>query len=72
MSETITYREFVRELKGMVERNNVEGLQEQLALYWESSDIPWDSLFKDVYLHACLKKNQHTLIHTGTHSRTKT
>jgi len=56
MSETITYREFVRELKGMVERNNVEGLQEQLALYWESSDIPWDSLFKDVYLHACLKK----------------
>jgi hypothetical protein len=53
---TISYTEFVRELKGMVERNNIEGLQEQLALYWDNSEIPWDSLFKDVYLHACLKK----------------
>jgi hypothetical protein len=56
MTESITYREFVRDLKGMVERNNVEGLQEQLEAYQTVPDIPWDSLFKDIYLHACLKK----------------
>lgn len=56
MTESITYREFVRDLKGMVERNNIEGLQEQLEAYQEVPDIPWDSLFKDVYLRACLKK----------------
>lgn len=56
MTESISYKEFVRELKGMVERNNVEGLQEQLDAYSNVPDIPWDSLFKDIYLHACLKK----------------
>ena len=56
MSESISYRDFVRELKGMVERNNIEGLQEQLDAYKHMHDIPWDSLFKDVYLHACWKK----------------
>jgi hypothetical protein len=56
MTESISYKEFVRELKGMVERNNVEGLQEQLDAYRNVPDIPWDSLFKDIYLHACLKK----------------
>ncbi len=40
----------------MVERNNLEGLQEQLETYRDEEGIPWDSLFKDVYLHACLKK----------------
>jgi hypothetical protein len=56
MSESISYRDFVRELKGMVERNNKEGLQEQLEAYQDHPDVPWDSLFKDIYLHACLKK----------------
>lgn len=56
MGDSISYPEFVRELKGMVERNNLEGLQEQLETYRDVAAVPWDSLFKDVYLHACLKK----------------
>lgn len=56
-TESITYRELVRELKTLVERNNLEGLVEYLEVYQES-EIPWDTLFKDVYLHACLKKQR--------------
>lgn len=58
MDDSISYPEFVRELKQMVERNNLEGLQEQLETYRDVAAVPWDSLFKDVYLHACLKKKQ--------------
>jgi hypothetical protein len=56
-TESITYRELVRELKTMVERDNLEGLVDYLEAYQES-DIPWDTLFKDIYVHACLKKQQ--------------
>jgi hypothetical protein len=61
MSETVSYPEFVRDLKGMIERNNLAGLQEQLETYRDEASMPWDSLFKDVYLHACLKK-KHDII----------
>jgi hypothetical protein len=47
------------DLKQMVERENLVGLQEyiQLVLLGESdSDAEWDYLFQKVYLHACLKK----------------
>ena len=55
--ESITYRELVRELKNMVERDNLEGLVDYLEVY-QDSEIPWDTLFKDVYIHACLKKQK--------------
>ena len=58
MPESIPYMEFVRDLKRMVERDNLEGLQEQFEAYCTEPDIPWDCLFKDVYLHACLKKKR--------------
>ncbi len=47
------------DLKQMVERENLVGLQEyfQLALVGElDSEAEWDYLFQKVYLHACLKK----------------
>lgn len=56
-TESITYRELVRELKNLVERDSLEGLVEYFEVY-QDSEIPWDTLFKDVYLHACLKKQK--------------
>ena len=41
----------------MVERDNLEGLIDYLEAYQES-EIPWDTLFKDIYIHACLKKQR--------------
>ncbi len=49
------------DLKQMVERENLVGLQEyfQFALTGElESDAEWDFLFQKVYLHACLKKKK--------------
>ncbi len=56
-TESTTYRELVRELKTLVERDNLEAIVEYLEVYQES-EIPWDTLFKDIYIHACLKKQQ--------------
>jgi hypothetical protein len=49
----------LKDLKQMVERENLVGLQEyfQCALNGElDSDTEWDYLFQKLYLHACLKK----------------
>ncbi len=49
----------LKDLKQMVERENLVGLQEyfQLVLVGElDSDAEWDYLFQKVYLHSCLKK----------------
>jgi hypothetical protein len=46
-------------LKQLVTNNDLDGLK---AAYTELQDNenqqPWDVIFKDVYLHACLKKRQ--------------
>jgi hypothetical protein len=45
-----------RDLKRLIERDDLDALQ---AFYMDISgedDIDWPGLFKDCYLHACLKK----------------
>ncbi len=47
------------DLKQMVERENLVGLQEYFAMVLTGeldSAADWDYLFQKVYLHACLKK----------------
>ena len=41
----------------LVEQDKLEGLVDYLEVYQESK-LPWDTLFKDLYLHACLKKQR--------------
>jgi hypothetical protein len=46
-------------LKQLVTINDLDGLKaEYEALQENESQQPWDVIFKDVYLHACLKKRQ--------------
>jgi hypothetical protein len=49
----------LKDLKQMVERENLVGLQEYFAMVLKGeldSDAEWDYLFQKVYLHSCLKK----------------
>jgi hypothetical protein len=52
----------IADMKGIVGKGNLEGLKEYYAIVLseldESSYIAWDVVYKDVYLHACLKKQQ--------------
>ena len=46
-------------LKQLVANNDLDGLKaEYTELQDSESQQPWDVIFKDVYLHACLKKRQ--------------
>ena len=52
----------IADMKDLVEKGNLEALKE---LYEEIAEeyeqIPWDFIYKAVYLHACLKK-QHKIV----------
>ena len=52
-------RAIVKECKEYIDRNNLEGLKELYTIYMEAEnahEVSWDTVFKDVYIHACLKK----------------
>jgi hypothetical protein len=42
-------------MKDLVSLDNLEGLKDYVYEN-QSLDLPWDVVYKDVYLHACLKK----------------
>jgi hypothetical protein len=46
---------FLKDCKTLIEKDNLEGLQE---FYMEYSDenFPWEYVYQKLYLHACLKK----------------
>ena len=44
-----------RFMKDLVTLDNLEGLKDYVYEN-QSLDLPWDVVYKDVYLHACLKK----------------
>jgi hypothetical protein len=47
----------IRELKELVTKNDLVGLQMFYGEMQQYEDpMPWDVIFKDVYIHACLKK----------------
>lgn len=49
------------ECKEYIDRQNLEGLKELWAIYKEADNagrVSWDVVFKDVYIHACLKKRR--------------
>jgi hypothetical protein len=48
----------VRYLKTQIDRNDLEYIQtvwQEYKEYENYDDIAWDVVFKDVYIHACLK-----------------
>ena len=48
-------KDMTRFMKDLVTLDNLEGLK--VYVYENQSlDLPWDVVYKDVYLHACLKK----------------
>lgn len=54
-------RYLVKECKEYINRNNLEGLKELYTIYMDAEnahEVSWDIVFKDVYIHACLKKQQ--------------
>jgi trans-aconitate methyltransferase len=48
---------FLNDCKQMIEKDNLEGLQEYYAEY-SHENFPWDYIYQKLYLHACLKKKQ--------------
>lgn len=50
-----------RLIKDMIARGNLAGVQECYAEIRaeDEGDVDWPSLFKDCYLHACLKGQTH-------------
>ena len=48
---------FLSECKSLIEKDNLEGLQEVYA-DMRDEDFPWEYLYQKLYLHACLKKKK--------------
>jgi hypothetical protein len=50
-------KDFLKECKTLIEKDNLEGLQET---YTETRDesLPWEYIYQKLYLHACLKKKK--------------
>jgi len=46
---------FLKDCKRMIEKDNLEGLQEYYTEY-NDEPFPWDYIYQKLYLHACLKK----------------
>jgi hypothetical protein len=46
---------FLKECKTLIEKENLEGLQE-VYLENQSENYPWEYIYQKLYLHACLKK----------------
>ena len=59
-SSVFKMESFLKECKALVERNNLEGLQELYEEY-AMEPYPWEYIYQKVYLHACLKK-KHTIV----------
>ena len=54
-------REITDECKYFITHDNLESLKELYEHYYtdsESKDVAWDVVFKDIYIHACLKKRK--------------
>ena len=57
-------RSIVQELKPIINQNKLAYLQEKWLEYQEAencNNIAWDVVYKDIYLHACLK-GQHDIV----------
>ncbi len=48
---------FVIECKALINKDNLEGLQEMYEDY-KHEPFAWEYIYQKVYLHACLKKKQ--------------
>lgn len=46
---------FLKDCKTLIEKENLEGLQEFYAEN-ASENYPWEYIYQKLYLHACLKK----------------
>lgn len=46
---------FLKFCKTLIEKDNLEGLQEFYVEYQEEP-YPWEYIYQKLYLHACLKK----------------
>lgn len=46
---------FLKDCKSLIEKDNVEGLQEYYLEY-SGENYPWEYIYQKLYLHACLKK----------------
>lgn len=54
-------RQIIKECKESIERAPLDHLQHLYEEYLQAEnahEIAWDLVFKDVYLHACLKKKE--------------
>ena len=52
MTTTLT----VRDIKRLIECNDLAAVQAIYSDLREADEVDWTTLFKDCYLHACLKK----------------
>ena len=48
---------FLKECKTLIEKDNLEGLQETY-LEVQGENYPWEYIYQKLYLHACLKKKR--------------
>lgn len=48
---------FLKFCKELIEKDNLEGLQE-IYLEHQTETWPWEYIYQKLYLHACLKKKQ--------------
>ncbi len=48
---------FLKDCKLLIEKDNLEGLQEYYMEYQDQS-LPWEYIYQKLYLHACLKKKR--------------
>lgn len=46
---------FLKLCKTLIEKDNLEGLQEVYSDY-TNENYPWEYIYQKLYLHACLKK----------------
>jgi hypothetical protein len=46
---------FLKDCKILIEKDNLEGLQEYYTGFSEEN-FPWEYIYQKLYLHACLKK----------------
>ncbi len=46
---------FLKDCKSLIEKDNLEGLQEYYTEYGDEN-FPWEYIYQKLYLHASLKK----------------
>jgi hypothetical protein len=50
-------KDFLKECKSLIEKDNLEGLQEIFQEMY-NEELPWEYIYQKLYLHACLKKKK--------------